>query len=87
MLNTIPSRGSLGEDARQAVAGYGMEISPVELGQRAAYQHALTAGLTVQEYEPSGKAADEITQLYMWTCTQVGMNTHGKKDKSKHRPA
>jgi chromosome partitioning protein len=77
----------LGEDAKQAVAGYGIEIVPVQLGQRAAYQHALTAGLSAQEYEPSGKAAEEITQLYMWTCTQVGMNTRGKKDKPKRRTA
>jgi chromosome partitioning protein len=81
VLNTIPPRGSLGEEARQAVAGYGVKIAPVEFGQRAAYQHALTAGLTAQEYEPSGKAADETTQLYMWTCTQVGMNTRGKKNR------
>jgi chromosome partitioning protein len=85
VLNTIPPRGSLGEDAKQAVTGYGIEIAPVQLGQRAAYQHALTAGLTAQEYEPDGKAAEEITQLYKWTRTRVGMNTYGKKDKSKRR--
>lgn len=85
VLNTIPPRGSLGEEAKLAVAGYGVEIAPVQLGQRAAYQHALTAGLTAQEYEPNGKAAEEIAQLYMWTCTQVGMNTSEQKTKSKRR--
>ena len=85
VLNTVPPRGSLGEDAKQAVAGYDVEIAPVQLGQRAAYQHALTGGLTVQEYEPGGKAAEEISQLCMWTCTHIGMNTHAKKDKPKRR--
>lgn len=83
VLNTVPPRGSLGDDAKQAVAGYGVEIAPVLMGQRAAYQHALTAGLAAQEYEPGGKAAEEVTQLYTWTCTQVGVNTNGKKNKSK----
>lgn len=87
VLNTVPPRGTLGDEARQAVAGYGVEIAPVELGQRAAYQHALTAGLSAQEYETSGKAADETTQLYMWTCKHVGMKTHGKTNKSKRRSA
>src|SRR3954464_5427133 len=41
VLNTIPPRGSLGEDAKLAVAGYDVEIAPVTLGQRAAFQHAL----------------------------------------------
>jgi chromosome partitioning protein len=85
VLNTIPPRGSLGEEAKLAVAGYGVEIAPVHLGQRAAYQHALTAGLTAQEYEPNGKAAEEVTQLYMWTCTQVGMRTYEQKAKPKRR--
>lgn len=35
-------------------------------GQRAAYVYALTAGQSVQEYEPKGKAAEAISQLYRW---------------------
>jgi hypothetical protein len=33
---------------------------------RAAYAHALTAGQTAQEYEPDGRAAEEMAQLYAW---------------------
>lgn len=75
VLNTVPARGSLAEDAAQAVAGYGVSIAPVHLGNRAAFQHALTAGQTAQEYEPTGKAAEEITQLYQWVCSQLNINT------------
>jgi chromosome partitioning protein len=85
VLNTVPPRGSLAAEAMHAVAGYGVPIAPVFLGQRAAFQHALTAGLTAQEYEPGGKAAEEITQLYMWTCQQVGVRTREQKAKSKRR--
>ena len=73
VLNMVPPRGSLAEDAAQAVAGYGVKVAPVHLGNRAAFQHSLTAGLTAQEYEPSGKAAEETTQLYLWTREQVDM--------------
>lgn len=83
VLNTVPPRGSLADDASEAVAGYNMPIAPAHLGQRAAFQHALTAGLTAQEYEPGGKAAEEIAQLYMWTCEQVGMRADTRKTKPR----
>jgi chromosome partitioning protein len=73
VLNTVPPRGNLADEATEAVAGYGAEVAPFHLGQRAAFQHALTAGLTAQEYEPGGKAAEEATQLYMWTRQQINM--------------
>lgn len=73
VLNSVPSRGSLAAEAAMAVAGYGVDVAPVQIGQRAAFMHSLTIGQTAQEYEPAGKGADEIQQLYMWTCIQVGM--------------
>ena len=71
VLNTVPPRGSLVYEAIQAVDGYGVEVAPVHLGYRAAFQHSLTSGLTTQEYEHSGKAAEEVMQLYKWVCEQV----------------
>jgi chromosome partitioning protein len=71
VLNAVPPRGSLAQDAEQAVIGYGVPVVPIHIGQRAAFQHALTAGQTAQEYEPGGKAAEEITQLYQWLAQRV----------------
>ncbi|MEI8295563.1 MAG: AAA family ATPase [Alphaproteobacteria bacterium] len=73
VLNSVPSRGSLAAEAVAAVAGYGVDVVPVQIGQRAAFTHALTVGQTAQEYEPTGKAADEVQQLYMWTCKHLRM--------------
>lgn len=73
VLNAVPPRGTLVHEAGEAVAGYGIPLSPVSLGHRSAFVQALTAGQTAQEYEPRGKAAEEITQLYTWLCTQIGM--------------
>jgi len=71
VLNAVPPRGSIAQDAEQAVSGYGVPVAPVHIGQRAAFQHAITAGQVAQEYEPGGKAAEEITQLYEWIRQQV----------------
>ena len=71
VLNAVPPRGALAQDAEEAVRGYDIPIIPIHIGQRAALQHALTAGQTAQEYEPTGKAAEEITQLYQWLKARV----------------
>jgi chromosome partitioning protein len=73
VLNCVPPRGSLGEDADEAIEVYGIKVCPVRIGQRAVFIHALTEGKTAQEYEPRGKGAGEIRQLYKWVCRQVGV--------------
>jgi chromosome partitioning protein len=67
VLNAMPPRATnVLADARDAVAVHGLEVAPIAIQQRAAYAHALTAGQTAQEYEPAGKAAEEMAQLYAW---------------------
>jgi len=67
VLNAVPPRASnMLVDAREAVAVHGLEVAPVALRQRAAYVHALTAGQTAQEYEPKGKADEDMAKLYRW---------------------
>lgn len=73
VLNTVPPRGNLAEEAAAAVETYDVPVCPVHIGQRAAFLHALTAGMTAQEYEPQGKAAEEISRLYRWVCKHVNM--------------
>ena len=70
VLNSMPPRASnVIADAREAVAVHGLAVAPVTIQQRVAYAHALTAGQTAQEYDPDGKAAEEITELYAWLRT------------------
>ena len=72
VLNAIPPGATrLVEDARAAAAVHGLEIAPVMIEQRAALSHSLTAGQTAQEYEPRGKAAEEISRLYNWLYTRL----------------
>jgi chromosome partitioning protein len=72
VLNAMPNRApNVLADARDAVRVHGIEVAPFSLQQRAAYAHALTIGQTAQEYDPSGKAADETDQLYRWLWAAV----------------
>jgi chromosome partitioning protein len=67
VLNAVPPHAShMLADARAAVAVHGLEVAPVALRQRAAYAHALTAGQSAQEYEPHGKAAEDMATFYHW---------------------
>ena len=71
VLNCVPPRGSLADEAEEAVASYGVSLAPIRIGQRAAFVHSITSGQAVHEYEPKGKAAEEITKLYKWIVKQV----------------
>ncbi len=72
VLNAMPPRApNVLADARAAVAVHGLDVSPISLQQRAAFAHALTAGQTVHEYEPEGKASEEVTQLYAWLWAEL----------------
>jgi chromosome partitioning protein len=73
VLNAVPSRGNLSEEATSAIASYGVEVAPVSIGHRAAYMHTLTVGQAAQEYETRGKAAKEVKSLYTWICKQVNL--------------
>ena len=58
-------------DAREAVQVHGLEVAPVAFQQRAAFGHALTAGKTAPEYEPAGKASEEVSELLTWLRGQL----------------
>jgi chromosome partitioning protein len=63
VLNAAP-RGKLVEEARAALQGQSLTVMDTVLYQRAAYSHAVIDGRSVHEYEPEGKAAAEIDELY-----------------------
>lgn len=70
VLTQTPPRG---ERVREAEVGLGMLgiVCPIKVVARAAYQDAHGAGLGVVEYEPEGKAATEITQLWNWMVKKM----------------
>jgi chromosome partitioning protein len=66
VVSQKPARGSLVTEAVDAAKELGVEVAPVEIGNRIAFVHAFTAGEGVTEYESNGKAAEEIKQLYQF---------------------
>jgi chromosome partitioning protein len=78
VLNAIPPRSSIGREAAEGLVSRGAAVAPVSLSQRAAFTHGVIDGRTTQEFEPEGKAAEEIESLYTWLCGIVGMPTHGQ---------
>ena len=71
VLTCVPPRGTLAQEAAEAVLSYGIELCPPQIGQRAAFVHSITSGQSVHEYEPSGKAVEEVNNLYKWVTKQL----------------
>jgi len=71
ILNAVPPRGSLAQQAREAIASYDIDPVPYEIGHRVAFVHSIIKGITAQEYQPKSKAAIEVENLYQWIMKEV----------------
>jgi chromosome partitioning protein len=78
VLNAVPPRSGVGREAAEGLAAQGAQVAPRQLMHRAAFTHGVIDGRTAQEFEPQGRAAEEVLALYAWLCGAVGMSTHGK---------
>jgi chromosome partitioning protein len=77
VLNAVPPRSGVAKEAAEGLAARGAQVAPHQLTHRAAFAHGVIDGRSAQEFEPHGKAADEIAALYEWLCGVVDMPTHG----------
>jgi len=66
VLTACPARAPEVAQARTALATYGFPVAPVLIGERRTYARAVAGGYAVTEYEPQGKAAQEIAALWRW---------------------
>ena len=69
VLNACPPRTHAQEpmivtEARAALVGMGATVAETAIAQRVALSHAIISGSTVGEYEPGGKAAEEVAALW-----------------------
>ena len=53
----------VGREARDSLSVFDMDILDSELCQRVAYIDAMTSGVSVMQYAPNSKAADEVESL------------------------
>jgi chromosome partitioning protein len=64
ILTQTQARGSLTDEAIEAIKSYEVSIAPMTIGNRMAFVHAFTAGKGVLEIEPQSKAGEEILSLF-----------------------
>ena len=63
ILSAVPPRGARAAQARRAIARFGLPVCPHTLGHRAAWGDSNALGLTVTEYPPRGRAAEEMRHV------------------------
>jgi chromosome partitioning protein len=63
VLNAIDARTAEVAETHDLISK-DYDVAPVMLGQRVAFSRALASGKAVSEFEPAGKAAEEITSLW-----------------------
>lgn len=77
VMNAVPPRSAIGKEASDGLIARGAKVAPHQLTHRAAFSHGVIDGRSAQEFEPKGKAAEEIAALYKWLCGVVDMPTRG----------
>lgn len=71
VMTFCPVQGREVADTEEAVKQLGAELAPVRIHNRVAFSRAQQTGQTAQEFEPDGKAAEEISQIYDYTCMHL----------------
>ena len=66
LLNAVEAQLKETEQARAFIQSRGFALAPVFLSKAVAYHRSITAGLGVTEFEPNGKAAQEVLSLLDW---------------------
>lgn len=74
VLTFCPTQGREVADTEGAVGELGAILAPVRVHNRVAYSRAQQTGLTAQEFEPSGKASEEVKRLYAFVCMHLYMD-------------
>lgn len=77
VLTQTPPRGARIVEAEKGLSMLGM-VAPVRIVQRSAYQDAQGMGLGVTEYDPEGKAAAEMRELWDWIIRKMDKVGHAE---------
>lgn len=86
ILNAVPPQGRRHEEAKAVIQQMGLAVCPVAFVQRAAFGDAPNAGQSAAEFEPGGKAAQEISQVYKF-ISNILNKFKSEKSHGKTKPA
>lgn len=81
VLNACKPRSPEPDKAERYLEKLGLNVCPTRIGDRVAFEYAYINGQGVQEYEPGGKAAEEIQGLYTYMCQHLYTSTQ-KENKA-----
>ena len=87
LLNGVPSNESRSREAAASITGHpgaAFIVCKHTFGHRVAYGDSSVLGLTPQEYEPHGKAAQEIEKTYKYVCEIMRKLRSEKNGETKH---
>ena len=73
VLTRVKAAGTRQDETRAWLEQQGLQVCPVSLGDRVTFQDAYAQGLGVSEFEPIGKAAAEVRQVYLYISHLVGL--------------
>ena len=71
LLNAVPPWPGRQEEALEAAKTFEMPVCPKMLGHRAAFGDAAALGRSVLEYDSTGKAAEEVIEVYKYIMGQL----------------
>ncbi|MCJ2076581.1 AAA family ATPase [Methylobacterium sp. E-041] len=75
---TRENETSIVAEARAVLTSMGAPVLPGQVSQRASFSHALITGQSVNEYEPDGRAAAEVSA--MWSAVTALAKAFPRKD-------
>jgi chromosome partitioning protein len=87
VLTQVDPFGTLQEEAVHTLDGLGVTVLPELMGRRVAYHHGLIDGRTALEYEPVGKAANEVRSLFRAIGRLAGLPSRHRKTRHVQTPA
>lgn len=79
VMNAVAPQGRERLEATEAITDHGVQVAPYWFVERVAYARSLITGQTAQEFEPEGKAAQEVENMHMFICEQMNMSTKNKE--------
>jgi chromosome partitioning protein len=84
LLSAAPHNPARIREAATLIAGHKFPVCPHTLGDRVAFGDSSILGMTPQEYEPKGAAAEEIKNVYKYVCDIVRKLRSEKNGKTEH---
>ena len=76
VLTFCPVQGREVVEMEASIRELGATVAPVRMHHRIAHPRAQQTGLTAQEFEPVGKAADEIQRLWVYARMNLWSRKH-----------